>query len=462
MSAASEQALAEDPAKCATCHTPQAEFLAGSVHKDIHCRECHGGAESYSLTPEQAHTFRTPASLGTRRPMFDHGQDFRGKAKRSDVPNLCGGCHADVARMNSYGLPTDQLAAYWTSGHGKALKENGDENVAVCIDCHGSHDVLGSSDPGSKTYPSNVPDMCGGCHADEKLMSGYDWPVEIVAEYKQSVHGDLLLNQNDLGAPNCATCHGSHAATPPGFDSVASVCGRCHQHASDNFKTSIHATQEEFKGCVQCHGGGPDAHFHLIEHITKPTGLLIQRYAHLLASEPSATDGEIKPPTHADPVEMITRALPSCTECHEELEEDESLPKMFKLLDAIASAERKYVQTAHRLDEVSQGVLLVDNQRFRFEEARTHLIALAPLQHTLDNDLVAKKVADLNRVCDEVQAELADLENGLRWRYRALYPIWGFAILFAIALYVKYKRLKAQYVTPLEESGGASGKVQKP
>jgi len=351
--------------------------------------------------------------------------------------------------MNPYGLRTDQLAAYWTSGHGKALKERAETRVAVCIDCHGAHDVLKPSEPTSKTNPLNVPDSCGKCHSDVALMKEFNRPAAVVDEYRRSVHGELLLVQGNTGAPTCATCHGNHAATPPGFASVGAVCGQCHQHAATHFGTSIHAQQTEFHGCVQCHGGGPNAHFHLIERITKPTGVLIERYAHLLKLTPKPTQEQITQALHSDPREIIQRALPSCTTCHEELESDESLPKLFKLIDAITAAERKYVETAHELDRVGQGVLLVDNQRFKFEDAKTHLIALAPLQHSLDNELVATKVVELDAVCDEVRADLVNLEQGLQWRRLALIPIWTFALVFSAALYVKYKALRRRYVEPL-------------
>ncbi|MEK7755698.1 MAG: hypothetical protein AAB385_00595, partial [Planctomycetota bacterium] len=71
------------------------------------------------------------------------------------------------------------------------------------------------------------------------------------------------------------------------------------------------------------------------------------------------------------------------------------------------------------------------------------------LQHTLNNATVEAKVTELKKVCDKVNAELTDLEDGLRWRYRALVLIWGFAILFAVALYMKYKALHAAFVKPL-------------
>lgn len=351
--------------------------------------------------------------------------------------------------MNPFGLRTDQLSGYWTSGHGKALKERGETRVAVCTDCHGSHEVLKPTEATSKTNPMHVPDTCGTCHADDKLMSEFNLSTQLVDEYRRSIHGELLLVLRDAGAPTCATCHGNHAAAPPGFASVGAVCGQCHQHAAQHFAGSIHAQQESFHGCVHCHGGGPEASFHHIERITKPAGVLIQRYAHLLTNEPMPTAAQVAEALHPDPKEIMTRALPGCTDCHEELSNDESLQKLFHLIDTIAAAERKYVETAGQLDRVGRGVLLVDQQRFRFETATTHLIALAPLQHALNNDLVAEKVAELNAVCDGVSTELTQLENGLHLRYQALIPIWIFALGFAAVLYAKYKALRAKYVVPL-------------
>ncbi len=206
---------------------------------------------------------------------------------------------------------------------------------------------------------------------------------------------------------------------------------------------------------MQCHGGGEGRHFHLIERITKTPGVLIQRYSHLLEKEPNPTPDEITEAINAKPKEIIMRAMPTCTDCHDDLEDDESLPKLLEILDGISEAERYYAQTADRLEKVGQGVLLVENQRFLFDDAKTQLIGLAPLQHTLNNDKVKAKVAELNAVCDQVNAELDTLEDGLRLRYVALIPIWAFAVLFSVILYVKYKQLKRQYVTPLPSERGA-------
>ena len=434
---------ADGPVDCAKCHTVQGGQWAASVHAAFACQECHGGEKSYSLGTEVLNKY---VQAQPPRPSFDHGETFRGKAPRAKVPERCANCHSDVERMNPYGLRTDQFAAYWTSGHGKTLRDKGDDRVAVCSDCHGVHDILKSSDTTSRTHPFNVPGTCAKCHSDFSLMSGYELPVEIVSEYRESVHGRLLLEQHDPGAPTCATCHGNHSAMPPGFRSVGAVCGKCHEHASKNFETSVHSGREEFKGCVQCHGGGVERHNHAIERITKPTGVMLQRYAHLMTTQPHASKEEVTAATHPDPKQILSKALATCMDCHEDVKEDKSLQKLFGLLDDIAEVEREYLKTARRLDEVGRGVLLVDRARFAMEDAKTHLIELAPLQHTLDNTLVAGKVGEFRQICDRVNQELDELESGLRWRYRALVPIWAFAVLFAAALFVKYKRLRAAYV----------------
>lgn len=187
----------------------------------------------------------------------------------------------------------------------------------------------------------------------------------------------------------------------------------------------------------------------MIERITRVPGEMIQRYEFLLASEPDASPERISETIHPEPKQIMTGALPTCMDCHEELEDDESLPKLFAMLEDIAEAERYYVQTGSRLEDVAQGVLLVDSQRFKFEDAKTHLIELSPIQHTLDNSKVAEKVQELAQVCDEVNTELDTLEDHLRWRHKTLIPIWIFTVLFGSVLYAKYKQLKRAYVKPL-------------
>ncbi len=451
MGAAPALHAADKPLSCMDCHAQQAGEFERSVHGSLACSDCHGGAAAYPLPASQAQLLA--AGVVGRRGDFDHGDSFTGKPARNQIPELCGSCHSDVVRMNPYSLRTDQLSRYWTSGHGKTLREKGDDRVAVCVDCHGSHEILGGKNPKSKTHALNIPDTCGRCHADAGLMKEFGIGVGIVDEYRQSVHGRMLLDQHDTGAPNCATCHGNHAAAPVGFESVSTVCGRCHVAASQAFASTVHADQEDFRGCVQCHGGGEGSFHHKIERVTQSTAMMSILYAGIQEVYRNPTPAQISEGVHPAPKRLLNQALESCLECHEEVEEDESLQKQFALLDTIAEAERAYIKTASRLADMRHGVLLTDAQEFAFQDARTHLVGLAPLQHTLSAEKVAAKAQEVHAVCDQVEAELDELDAGLLWRHKLLIPIWVFAGLFAAVLYAKFKQLKALYVVPMPKKG---------
>lgn len=429
---------------CTACHKTQIRELLGSVHATLSCQECHGGSKSYEVSADAIAVY-SRGEEGSRSP-FDHGEEFLGKPTRKQIPERCGSCHADVARMNPFGLRTDQLSRYKTSGHGTTLEKTGDDRVAVCVDCHGVHDVLPHNEPASKTYALNIPDTCSSCHADEALMSDFDIASHIVDEYRNSVHGKLLFEQGDTGAPTCATCHGNHAAMPPGFGSVGDVCGKCHVDARDAMATTAHAEQEEFRGCIQCHAADEGGHHHLIKRVTQPIGLLVDRFAALDALQDSPKDADALAQIFSGPRRLLDDAMHGCLECHEEIDEDESLQSLLTIFESIVEGERAFAKTARRLENASKGVLLVDDQLFLFEDAKTQLIGLASAQHTLNEETLTEKAAELKDICAKVDLQLDELDAGLARRRAALVPIWVFSVLFAIALYAKYKQLKHLHV----------------
>jgi hypothetical protein len=104
-------------------------------------------------------------------------------------------------------------------------------------------------------YALNVPALCGSCHANVELMKPYAIPTNQYELYQKSVHGVALLERQDLRAPSCATCHGTHGAAPPGFQEVANVCGSCHTATQDYYLKSKHASGAAgTPKCVTCHG----------------------------------------------------------------------------------------------------------------------------------------------------------------------------------------------------------------
>jgi predicted CXXCH cytochrome family protein len=105
-------------------------------------------------------------------------------------------------------------------------------------------------------HPLHVADTCGGCHANAEYMAQYKIPTDQVANYKKSVHHQLMTAKGDLSAPTCNDCHGNHGAAPPGISWVGNVCGQCHPVNTELFNKSRHAqvfVQMGTPGCATCH-----------------------------------------------------------------------------------------------------------------------------------------------------------------------------------------------------------------
>ncbi|HET9531318.1 MAG TPA: multiheme c-type cytochrome [Blastocatellia bacterium] len=182
---------------------------------------------------------------------------FIGKPAQKDIPALCGNCHSNAEQMKKFApaLRVDQEREYLTSVHGQRLK-NGDQKVATCISCHGNHGIRAVNDPLSPVYSLNVADTCSRCHSNADYIKGYEIASDQYDKYRASAHAKALYERQDLSAPTCNDCHGNHGAAPPGFASVANVCGQCHVRQSSLFASSPHKSAfdaMEIGECIQCH-----------------------------------------------------------------------------------------------------------------------------------------------------------------------------------------------------------------
>ena len=112
--------------------------LAGDVHwqKGIKCNDCHGGnAETFNL--REAHAIE---------------DGFRAIESPNDVADFCGHCHSDADYMQKFqgDAKTDQVERFWSSVHGRHLKDTGGENAATCLSCHPKHKMRSPDDPASR------------------------------------------------------------------------------------------------------------------------------------------------------------------------------------------------------------------------------------------------------------------------------------------------------------------------
>jgi nitrate/TMAO reductase-like tetraheme cytochrome c subunit len=380
---------------CLDCHLTledekQVEITANwqrSIHaeRDVTCADCHGGNPSDNtidgaMSPEAG---------------------YIGVPAKADIPALCASCHADVTLMRQNGLPTDQWAQYQESTHGLRLAE-GDPNVATCYDCHGGHQILKANDPASTVYASNVPAMCANCHGDKELMAPYNLSTNQYDLYRQSIHGHALLDNQDFRAPNCATCHGTHGAAPPGFEEVANICGSCHSATQDYYLKSPHTGDGELTPrCVTCHG-------------------------HHEVSEPSEAIFLGADPRH-------------CGECHASDSQPGQVAQ--SLYDTIAGAAQAYDE-AEAAIQVAQGVgMIVSPMEAKLREANTNLITARAVQHTVDVDSVSQQTDSAQAIAGEVQASAEAAVAESIFRRRAMVIAVAAIALTIVALYLLKREL---------------------
>jgi hypothetical protein len=360
---------------CTVCHGAEQVQLVGSIHRsaEMSCVTCHGGDPAAVESKEAAHA-------------ADKG--FRGKLSRKDVVESCGNCHADVTRMRPFGLRTDELAEYRASHHGKAVLEKGDADAATCADCHGVHDVRRVKDPQSPAWRANVPATCGRCHGDEALMKRHGITSSAVKDYEGSVHG-VRLARGEPGVPTCADCHDAHAATPPGANEVADVCGTCHRETHDRFRESPHfaaSRRGSMRQCVTCHGN---------HAVHAPNHALFDA----AADAPEGSGGGTR-----------------CLSCHDAAKpEDKGAQTALAFGRGLRDAEAALRDAEARVDRVESSGFHVDDERDSLDKARRGIVHVLPLAHTVDRARVEAElrhvrsfVTDALNGCDEVERQRRD------------------------------------------------------
>lgn len=384
--AATYAAQAAD-SSCVGCHKAQAALFASSAHAPagLACTDCHGG------NPKDTE----PTAHGT--------DNFKRPDDKRAIAEMCAHCHSDVRLMNPYGLPTDQLDRYKTSKHGEQLYAHNDQKVAVCTDCHGTHDILKVRSPQARTYPANIPQTCGRCHSDAKLMEDYKLPADVVDQYKTSYHAHLLLEKGDLSAPTCVTCHGSHGATPPGTKEVGEVCGKCHVRQAELFPKSPHAEAAAaglFNECIACHGN------HAIQKAS---------------------------------VDLYAKA---CVQCH--AKDAKPLALRDQLVGLLKTTAGEYERAQARVQEATVHGLATDDEQVLLQEARTQITQLEVLQHTLSPEALRPVSLRADDAVAEILVGVNHLEQIERWKRNALVPIWVFLAVMGVLFWAKRRQAERE------------------
>lgn len=196
---------------CSNCH----QAIVGEYDRSVHAREVRSGNE------------------GAPNCAFCHGESHEIKVAknpefRHSVPETCGMCH------------DKELTEFKTSIHGKDF-ERGLREAPVCTDCHSAHSIDSPSRPSSTVSSAHIPDTCGRCHGDLKLMQRFGLNTNQVVTFKDSFHG-LALRSGQQSVADCASCHGYHTILPSTDkrssihpSNIAKTCGSCHPGAGTKF-----------------------------------------------------------------------------------------------------------------------------------------------------------------------------------------------------------------------------------
>jgi hypothetical protein len=391
---------------CATCHlalgittlTKPAEDYKTDVHaaKGFGCAACHGG---------------DPNIMGLEA--MDRKKGYIGKPTRIQAVEVCGKCHSDANFMRRYNpsLRIDQVAEYFTSIHGKRLKEQSDQKVATCASCHTPHSIRPPSDSRSSVHPTRVANTCGSCHANAAYMAPYKIPTDQLEQYQQSVHWKMIINKSDLSAPTCNDCHGNHGAAPPGVSSVGNVCGQCHAVNAELFNKSAHSkifAQMGISGCATCHSN------HAIVETSD---------AMLGGGDKSA-----------------------CATCHPAGSSGGALAA--SMLGSIDRLKAGYEKALVVLTKAEHAGMEVSQPLFELNEAKTTLIKARATIHGFDQALLDKEVEPGVAVSEKAYARGVKAMNELQFRRKGLAISTLIILALIIGLVLKIRQMERNQSNP--------------
>lgn len=134
---------------CSQCHQKEAEEYMQSVHwfavkkgmgESPTCNDCHSehGIKAVNATKDK-------------------------KIQRRIQDNTCLVCHESLILAERFSLAGENVSKYKDSYHGRAV-QSGDEDAAMCVDCHGVHKILPSYHEEATTHINNVTATCQKCH----------------------------------------------------------------------------------------------------------------------------------------------------------------------------------------------------------------------------------------------------------------------------------------------------------
>ena len=202
-------------------------------------------AIAYCLGCHEDKTLSLTLKDGSTMSLFVDPGDLGKSVHASQL--ICTDCHAKYDQDHPSGATFDSKRAYAVRSYEVCKKchfdtytrtlesvhydllKSGNASAPICTDCHGAHNI-----PNPHAKRAMLSRSCATCHKD------------IYQSYAKSVHGRVLVEDDNQDVPACADCHTHHqiqSATTTKFRLTApDACVRCHGNQSLMTKYGISTT----------------------------------------------------------------------------------------------------------------------------------------------------------------------------------------------------------------------------
>lgn len=308
-------------ATCASCHSPHRILPHTDSRSTINrkniaatCIKCHSAIESVhrkiikgELWEKEAH--KLPACVDCHQPhkarkvFYDQGMSDKDCLTCHENPNIKSTKDGRSLKVNY-----DQIK------QSKHLK-------IACSQCHSG--VNPSKHRPCESLTQKVD--CASCH------------TQVGDEYKKSTHGQLFA-KNDINAPFCSECHGTHNVlgvkdpnSPIFATNIPNLCGRCHRDGEKaaarykgeehniikNYNESIHGKGLLKSGltvtatCTDCH----TAHREL-PHSNPESTINAKNVSTTCGACHFGIQEKFAKSIHSSEISKTDKKLPVCNDCH--------------------------------------------------------------------------------------------------------------------------------------------------
>ncbi len=394
--------------------------------------------------------------------------------------------------LNGFGSDNNCLSCHFDfedegGSASKFAKDIHSQKGLGCADCHGGDPTLDDMDDvrnskGFRGVPNHleVPDFCARCHSDAAYMHDHNpsMPIDQLAKYKTSIHGQRLFSAKDKKVANCVSCHSVHeigngqmpySSTHP--SNLPATCAKCHSDKDymaeykiptdqfEKYSSSVHGLALFKRGdlgapaCNDCHGNhgaAPPG----VSSLAAVCGVCHALEAELFEKSPHAdafleNDFPMCETCHSNhaifkPSDNMIGTTESalCTECHAADDGTIGLPTADSILTSLNNLVAAHLNAKQSLDEAILKGMMTTNEEFLLKEVVQSLIQARTLIHSFDMDSVAPKAMEGIAKADTVVLNSAGLIDEYYFRRKGLAVATLIITFLAFMLYRKIRKIE--------------------